>query len=191
MNAADYPDGLDIDAQYVTTGQYGPGFNTQMEVLMNFAAEAGMRMIPKPVGFTTDWRPKVADSQGDFSGISFRIFPEGSSDWGDRLFSVYNLEGGLNYTGLFNADTSAWKEGDPELTEIIEKVRAEFDTDTRVELIKEFQRLDAPEMYRPRFPGSAARLTSAWPVVRNERVFIRTEIPYVGQWLDATQPPLA
>jgi hypothetical protein len=70
-------------------------------------------------------------------------------------------------------------------------VRGDFDTDTRIELIKEFQRLDAPEMYRPWFPGSAAGVTSAWPVVRNERVFVRTEIPYVGQRLDPTQPPLA
>ena len=188
--AAGYANGLDIDAQYVTTGQYGANFNRQVEVIMAFAREAGMRMTTKAVDFNTDWRPKVADSQGDFEGISFRIFPEGSSDWGDRLFSVYHPDGGLNYTGLFNTDTSSWKNGDSRLTEIIEKVRSEFDTEKRRELIKEFQRLDAPEMYRPRFPGSAASLGIVWPVVRNERVLVGSDIAFVGQWLDPTRPPL-
>ena len=168
--AAGYPSGLDVDAQYVTTGQYGADFNKQVEIIMNFAREAGIRMTTKPVGFATDWRPKVADTQGDFDGISFRIFPEGSQDWGDRLFSVYHPEGGLNYTGLYNQDTSSYKKGDPKLTEIVEKVRREFDQDARVALIEDFQRLDAPEMYRPRFPGSAAALSVIWPVIRNRRV---------------------
>ena len=190
VSAAGYANGLDIDAQYVTTGQYGANFNRQVEVLMNFAREAGMRMTTKPVDFSTDWRPKIADSAGDFEGISFRIFPEGSQDWGDRLYSVYHPKGGLNYTGLFNTDTSTWKNGDPKLTEIIEKVRSEFETPKRVELIKEFQRLDAAEMYRPRFPGSAAGLGIVWPVVRNERVEVGGDIAYVGQWLDPTKPPL-
>jgi peptide/nickel transport system substrate-binding protein len=188
--AAGYPNGLDIDAQYVTTGQYGANFNNQVEIIMSFARDAGMRMTTKPVGFTTDWRPAVADTQGDFDGISFRIFPEGSQDWGDRLFSVYHPQGGLNYTGLFNTDTSSWKQGDPRLTQIIEKVRAEFDSNTRRSLIEDFQRLDAPEMYRPRFPGSAAALSAVWPVIRNHRVWVGGDIDYLGLWLDPTKPPL-
>jgi ABC-type transport system substrate-binding protein len=191
VSAAGYPSGLDIDAQHITTAQYGPNFTRQVEVIMNFAREAGMRMTTKPVDFATDWRPKIADIQGDFEGISFRIFPEGSQDWGDRLYSVYHPQGGPNYTGLFNTDTSSYKNGDPKLTEIIEKVRSEFDTPKRVELIKEFQRLDAVEMYRPRFPGSAATLGLVWPVVRNERVEVGADIAYVGQWLDPTKPPIA
>jgi hypothetical protein len=31
-----------------------------------------MKMVTSPVSFTTEWRPKVADAQGDFEGISFR-----------------------------------------------------------------------------------------------------------------------
>ncbi len=183
--AAGYANGLDIDAQYVTTGQYGASFNRQVEVVMNFAREAGMRMATKPIDFNTDWRPKVADSQGDFEGISFRTFPEGSQDWGDRLYSVYHPKGGLNYTGLYNTDTSTWKNGNPKLTDIIEKVRAEFDTPKRQALINDFQRLDAAEMYRPRFPGSAASLGLVWPVIRNERVEVGGDIAYLGQWLES------
>jgi ABC-type transport system substrate-binding protein len=189
--AAGYANGLDIDAPYVTTGQYGANFNRQVEVVMNFAREAGMRMNAKPIDFNTDWRPKVADTQGDFEGISFRIFPEGSSDWGDRLYSVYHPKGGLNYTGLFNTDTSSWKNGDPKLTEIIEKVRTEFDTGKRQDLIKEFQRAEALEMYRPRFPGSAAGIDVVWPVVRNQGVEPGADIAYVGQWLDPSKPPIS
>ena len=187
--AAGNAGGEAIDAHYVTTGQYGANFNRQVEIIINFANEAGMKLQARPIDFGTDWRPKVADAQGDFAGISFRIFPEGSQDWGDRLYSVYHPKGGLNYTGLFNADNSTWKNGDPKLTEIIEKVRTEFDTAKRQALIKEFQQLDAPEMYRPRFPGSAASLALVWPVVRNEGVNVGADIAYVGNWLDQTQPP--
>jgi peptide/nickel transport system substrate-binding protein len=188
--AAGYPAGIDVDAQYVTTGQYGADFNKQVEIIMNFARDAGIRMETKPVGFTTDWRPRVADAQGDFDGISFRIFPEGSQDWGDRLFSVYHPDGGLNYTGLFNQDTSTYRKGDPKLNEIIEKVLKEFDQDTRISLVNEFQRLDAVEMYRPRFPGSAAGLSIIWPVIRNHRVEVGGDIDYVGLWLDPSRPPI-
>jgi ABC-type transport system substrate-binding protein len=189
LAAAGMANGLDVDAWYVTTGQYGANFNRQVEIIMNFAREAGINMQAKPIDFNTDWRPRVADTQGDFSGISFRIFPEGSQDWGDRLYSVYHPKGGLNYTGLFNTDNSTYKNGDPKLNEIIEKVRTEFDTPKRQALIKEFQQVDAPEMYRPRFPGSAASLALVWPIVRNEGVYTSADIAYVGNWLDPTQPP--
>ena len=188
--AAGFANGLDIDSQYVTTGQYGANFNRQVEIIINFAREAGMRINAKPIDFNTDWRPKVADTQGDFPGISFRTFPEGSQDWGDRLYSVYHPKGGLNYTGLYNTDTSSYKNGDPKLTDIIEKVRSEFDTAKRQEMIKEFQRIDAAEQYRPRFPGSAASLGITWPVIRNEGVYTGADIAYAGQWLDPTKAPL-
>src|SRR3954465_1971368 len=141
--------GVETDAYYVTTGQYGANFNRQVEILINFANEAGMKLSAKPIDFNTDWRPKVADTMGDFPGISFRTFPEGSQDWGDRLYSVYHPKGGINYTGLFNTDNSTWKNGDPKLNEIIEKVRTECDAPKRQALIKEFQQLCAPDVSRP------------------------------------------
>ena len=81
ISAAGNAGGEPVDAYYVTTGQYGANFNRQVEILINFANEAGMKLQAKPIDFNTDWRPKVADTMGDFPGISFRTFPEGSQDW--------------------------------------------------------------------------------------------------------------
>ena len=191
VSAAGYPNGVDVDAQYITTSEYGPDFVTQVGIILNFARDAGIRSTTKPVGFATDWRPKIADNQGDFEGLSFRIFPEGITDPPERLFLTYHPDAGILYTGFFSEDSS-FRKGDPKLTDMINKARAEFDSQKRISITQDIQRYEAAQMYKPRLPGGASNFSLVWPAVRNELVFHGGlgMIPYAYQWLDATKAPL-
>jgi ABC-type transport system substrate-binding protein len=191
VSAAGNPSGIDIKAQYVTTGEYGTDFNSKVETLMNFAREAGMNMRTVPVNFNTDWRPKVADALGDFEGISFRAGAAGTqiADVVEGAFAYYHYQGGVNYTGFFSPN-SAFQKGDPRLNEILEKARAEFDQKKSMALMHELQKIMADEQYMLHFPGSASDFDLAWPVIRNQNVFTG-DLMHVGVWLDPSRPPLA
>ena len=187
--AAGHANGIEIKAQYVTTGEYGTDFNKRVETLMNFGRAVGLNMNTVPVGFSTDWRPKVADALGDFEGLSFRAGAAGSqiADVGEGAFAYYHYQGGVNYTGFFSEDSS-FQKGDPRLNDLLEKVRAEFDEKKRISMMHDFQRIMADAQYMLHFPGSASSFTMSWPAVRNQEVFTG-DLPYLSKWLDMTKPP--
>lgn len=186
--AAGFTGGLSIDAAYVTTGQYGPSFNPEIEILLGFLSEAGFKPQVVPVNWNTDWRPRYADSQGDFEGVSFRLALDGSHPAvPEKLYLGYHHEGGLLYTGFFS-DGSGFQKGDPKLEAIIEKARAEFDVAKQHDLVNEFQRLEAETQYRPRFPGIATTFKLGWPTVQNDNVF-RGDLPFKNVWIDSTKAP--
>ena len=188
--AAGHANGLDIKAQYVTTGEYGTDFNAKVETLMNFGRVVGLNMSTVPVGFSTDWRPKVADAKGDFEGISFRSGAAGSqiADVGEGAFAYYHHEGGVNYTGFFSED-SAFQKGDPRINSLLENIRTEFDQKRRISMMHEVQRIMADAQYMIHFPGSASSFNMSWPVVSNQQVYTG-DLPHVDKWLDTSKPPL-
>jgi ABC-type transport system substrate-binding protein len=189
--AAGHPSGVDIKAQYITTGEYGTDFNARVETLMNFGRAVGLNLRTVPVNFNTDWRPKVADALGDFEGISFRAGAAGTqiADVVEGAFAYYHYQGGVNYTGFFSPNSS-FQKGDPRLNEILEKARGEFDQKKSMSLMHEMQQILAEEQYMLHFPGSASEFDLAWPTVRNQNVFTG-DLSHVGLWLDQTRPPVA
>jgi peptide/nickel transport system substrate-binding protein len=190
VGAAGFPNGLEIKAQYVTTGEYGTDFNAKVETLMNFGRAVGLNMSTVPVGFSTDWRPKVADSRGDFEGISFRSGAAGNqiADVGEGAFAYYHYQGGVNYTGFFD-ESSSFQQGDQKVNELLEKIRVEFDQRQRISMMHEVQRIMAEAQYMIHFPGSASTFTMSWPATGNQAVYTG-DLPHVNKWLDTTKAPI-
>jgi len=186
VSAAGFPNGLDVKAQYITTGEYGPEFNNQVETILNFTRAAGFNMKTVPVGFNTDW-PKISDSAGDFEGVSFRSAGATPPDGAESVYAVLHPEGGSYYTGLFSADSS-YQKGDPRINELLEKTRTEYDEKKRISLIHDVQRMAAEAQYVVRVPGSANALSLSWPALQNEQVY-QGELAHIGQWADLTKPP--
>ena len=96
--------------------------------------------------------------------------------------------GGVTYTGFFS-EGSSFQKGDPEITALLEKTRAEFDQQKRIDIINQVQRLHAERQYVIRTPGGMSTRSIEWPVIQNEGVNV-DELRFVGQWLDPTQAPL-
>jgi ABC-type transport system substrate-binding protein len=187
--AAGFPNGLDIEAHYINSSNYGLDFQKRVEVILNMAAEAGLKTTYFPADFVTDWVPKYQDAKGDFPGISARNLASGNPDVGEKSIQVFTPEAGILYTGFFSPDSS-FQKGDPKMTSLLMKTRAEFDQDKRVGLIKDFQRMAAETQYIVYVPGAASSFTLAWPVLRNQNILQGETVPYVHQWLDPAKPPL-
>jgi peptide/nickel transport system substrate-binding protein len=187
--AAGFPSGLDAEVYHITTGEYGTDFVRYVETYKNFATEAGIRLKSVAVNYATEWK-NYSDSKGDFPGMSFR--GAGGNNAPDIPETMVRLLhptlGGVTYTGFFS-EGSSFQKGDPEITALLEKTRAEFDQQKRIDIINQVQRLHAERQYVIRTPGGMSTRSIEWPVIQNEGVFV-DELRFVGQWLDPTQAPL-
>ena len=189
VSAAGFPDGLELKAQYPLDG-YSAAYRSRTEVIISFAAEIGLTLTVTPIGFTTDWRPKVANAQGDFEGISFRPDQTGGLPHPvEFMYAGFHYQAGSGYTGFFSEDSS-FQQGDPRLNDILTEARSEFDVEAQQELLHEMQRIVADEMYIVRFPGSSNAFTMSWPAVRNMAVW-EGDTTLRNMWLDPTRAPLA
>ena len=188
VSAASLPPNQEIKAQYPLTG-YSAEYRKHVDVVMSFAAEAGFKLVVSPVSFTTEWRPKVADNNGDFEGISFRPDATGGLPHPVEFMNAgFHHEAGAGYTGFFPS-TSSYQKGDPRLDDILSKARREFDDKKQQEGIHEMQKIVADEMYIVRMPGSANTFTMSWPVVRNQQVW-QGDTTLRNMWLDPSKQPL-
>lgn len=189
LSAAGYPNGLDVVSHSITTSDYGIDFPKWNEVMMGMALEAGIRTTVDPPSFTTDWRPKYADSKGNFPGISFIILPNANGDAGGWLFSVFNSKGGA-YKG-FDANGKVAGAGDPYLDDLTVKILREFDQKKRWALAWDLQKYEAKTQYMPQAPGGASGLLLNWPAISNFRVNRGFSLlSYLYYWLDETQAPV-
>lgn len=189
LTAAGYPNGIDLDAHYPTTGNYGADFNKQVDILIGFAQEAGIRLQTVHSDFGTEWPQKYRDAQGDFDGIAFRLSGASHPDIPEKVYSQFSLNGGVHYTGFFSSDSS-FQKGDARMESLLEQTRIEFNAEKRIKLIQDFQRLEAAAQYMPRFPGGSNSFSIYWPTVQNFNVW-RGDLNYLGVWIDPTEPPYA
>lgn len=187
LTAAGFANGLDVDANYVTTGEYGANFDKNIQIILGMARDVGIRAKINSVNFNTDWRPKYANARGDFDGISF-IVDSGGPDPGEFFFSHYHHNGFL-FMG-FDKDGTGSFAGDPQMDDYCVRLRHEFDTAKRQAIGYELQRYDAQQQYYPLFPGGASGFALSWPAVQNYGVFQGDSRYYFYEWLDASKAPL-
>ncbi|HEX5140020.1 MAG TPA: hypothetical protein VFX19_03685, partial [Dehalococcoidia bacterium] len=94
---------------------------------------------------------------------------------------------------------SAGHKGDPQLDDLTNRMRLEFDEKKRMQLGYDIQRQVAAKMYFIAFPGGANGFDLAWPAVRNRMVYVDdvarpvgvTTTTNGGVWLDKTKAPFA
>jgi ABC-type transport system substrate-binding protein len=185
--AAGFPNGIDVDSYWITSGNYGRELNKWTESIFGMVLEAGIRVAIHSVNFAAEWRPNYTLARGNFEGIS-NIQDSGPPDLGAYLYSHYHPNGAL-FMG-FSDDGRSTFAGDPYLTDLCAKLRTEFDTQKRIAMAKDLQRYDAKKQYYPRYPGGSNTFLLAWPALRNYQAYQGTtaEIYY---WIDPTKAPLA
>ena len=194
LSAAGYPNGVDVNAIYVATFQYGTTFPNQAQIQVGFANDAGFKTKILNPDYQTEWLPKYYYGKGGFSGIALGADnPE--PDPGVFMFARFHPSG-PRFKG-FSPDGSDPSKGDPQVTAMIDKIRQEFDTDKRKQIAKEYQQYMAKAMYAVPFPGQAAGFSLTWPCVGNAGVFLSGSQYAAGMetvihlWLDTTKPPIS
>jgi ABC-type transport system substrate-binding protein len=191
VSAAAGAAGVQADAHYILTNQYGRDFQKQIEVLMQMGAEAGIKLTTVPSDYNVDWDPKyrAAKPPGNFDGVAW-INMTLSEEPGAWLFSVFNSKGAL-FKG-FDPDGKSNFNGDPAMEDLTVKLKSEFDTQKRWALAHDLQRLEAKKQYMTPFPGGASGYLLAWPALQNFRVYRGIQqLPELYYWIDSKKKPLA
>jgi ABC-type transport system substrate-binding protein len=159
-----------------------------IEVLLQMAQEAGFRIKAVPENYATSYRNNYRDVRGDFAGTSFvRVSLTNEADPTNRFYAQYHSTGDL-FKG-FDVNGRVPGAGDPQLDDLVVKMRREFDLDKRIAIGHEVQRRDAQKQYYIRFPGGAETFSMAWPAVANYGVY-RGGLPQWMYWIDDSKAPL-
>jgi ABC-type transport system substrate-binding protein len=167
LAAAGYPDGLDIISNEAAGTNYCLSYAPQLEAIHGMVADAGFRIERLQHQAPAPWNADFRDSHGYFEGVAFRLTPV-PSEPRDALFSLYNVNGSLNYGFDPDGVGSTSKEdapGDPYADEITTKIRQTFDSDEAIALAHELQQYLCGKQYFSRALGSATSVIVAWPAV--------------------------
>jgi peptide/nickel transport system substrate-binding protein len=188
MTAAGFANGVEVVNTYWTSGEGGPDFPRNVEVLCDMAREVGFRFTTNVLAFSNEYSPRYRDSKGRFEGISYKFGPSGGGEDAIGRLVFFNHSKGGGYSGFDPAGRGDFS-GDPVIDDLLDKAKAEADVERRKSIAHDVQRHLAKTAYHPRWPAAATGFELAWPAVRNYRVWDRDPRPNYYFWLDETLPP--
>jgi peptide/nickel transport system substrate-binding protein len=198
MSAAGFPNGVDTELFYNQGSQYGSTYTRVAEVLVSMFSDGGIRARQSPKDYQTDYLPNyyyayAAGNTKGFNGIIYgaeRSYPTLSS----QLYATMH-RAGPRFHGMTPNGERAW-EGDPQVNQMIERIRTEFDLERQQDLSQEFARFMTGKAYNVPFPFDALGYGLYWPAIGNLQVFDT----FVGGnavsetalhwWVDDSKPPV-
>jgi peptide/nickel transport system substrate-binding protein len=196
MAAAGFANGLEVTSTTPSQNAYGPDYNTQLEVLENFARDVGMKVSRKEIDYTSDFIPNYRNAKGNHEGWAQKIGPGFVASALGRIAYEFWSKGGDNFYG-FSASGKNDGSGDPQVDRMIEAGQAEFDNAKRRKITQDLQRYLAEKMYLVTWPGAANSWVMAWPALQNVRVFQDyrgigndATLTPIFWWLDDTKAPM-
>jgi peptide/nickel transport system substrate-binding protein len=193
LAAAGYPNGVSVDSIYIGGTQLGSDFQRRVGVMDTFTQDVGFKVSPKVIDYTAEYVPILRDSNGKFEGWGYRAGGSPANDAVAYLSTLYHSKyGGPGFLG-FDVNGKGDGSGDPEIDSALNKARAETDSNKRLALVHDVQRMLAKHMYMvPAVPGQATGFQVAWPALANFQAFQgdrRTQAFH--WWIDTTKAPLA
>jgi len=197
LAAAGYSDGPEMISNYAVggIGLYGPDYVKYVDIWEGMAKDAGFKVTRKEINYTTDFLPKIRDSQGVFGGHSYKTGPPPpTSDPVNQLTYEYSKAGGSGFHG-FDLGGKGDASGDPYIEDQLHKARLEADVEKRRSIVFDVQRYLAEQQYCIQYPGGSTPYSVQWPALRNYRVFfggdgLTNVTNYMNWWVDDAQPPL-
>jgi ABC-type transport system substrate-binding protein len=153
---------------------FGPIYTSQVEVMDQFAREIGFELEAFPLDYNLDYLPKVVTKQGHFEvpdmGWAYAIGAVTSPDPTDLWVWRFYSKGGVT-SGSIGLGTDGGPAADAEIDSLTEKAIAEFDSEKRLAIIQDLQRIASQHTYAVAQPGQAAEFWLAQPTIRNFYVF--------------------
>jgi ABC-type transport system substrate-binding protein len=194
LAAAGYANGVDVISSYNSGPQFGADFQRQVGVCDEFAKEAGFRIKPNLIDYTSQYLTSYRDSHGKYDGWLYRAGGAPANDAAAYFSTLFHSKfGGPGFLG-FDTGGKGDSSGDSALESMLEKARIEIDTNKRKDLISDIQRYLAKAVYAiPHEPGDATIFYTAWPAVQNFQTFQGDRrgatAAVFSWWLDETQAP--
>lgn len=157
LEAAGYPNGVDIDTWWHTGPNYGAQYVESAQIFNDMLQRSGLfRVRPHPITYqeylTTVWQKR------DFSGLALVLPWTGVDDDFDAgLYAMFHRKSGDLFRGL----------PDDQLEAMLDRQRAELDVGRRTQLMHELQRYLARKMYVIPTEGVYDVFNFVHPWVRN------------------------
>jgi ABC-type transport system substrate-binding protein len=153
---------------------FGPIYTSQVEVMDQFAREIGFELEAFPLDYNLDYLPKIVTKQGHFEipdmGWAYAIGAVTSPDPTDLWVWRFYSKGGVT-SGSIGLGTDGGPPADPDIDSLVEKAIAEFDSEKRLEINHDLQRIASGHAYAIAQPGRAAEFWLAQPTIRNFFVY--------------------
>ena len=201
MSAAGHPNGLEVDYNFLSTGQFGVVYNRVSEIYAGMLRDGGFRLRMNGMEFN-NWVDNIsqgyrakeykAGTRKGFNGIGM----QGERGYPTAAVLVYNQfnTAGQGYRGT-SPDGRNVADGDPKLQDWTVKINQEFDAQKQQALTHDLIRYVTGMAYYMPQPSSTKPYSLWWPVLQNNGAFTAypgTSIWQVRQnwWIDQTKPPL-
>jgi ABC-type transport system substrate-binding protein len=181
QQAAGYGSGVDYTQSFGTIARHTASFGQHLDILIGMARDSLLwRPRINEIDYDTEWNTNFRNNKGRFSGMAF-IFDTGESDPANDLYSHYH-PAGSRYFGP--------EGGDKTMSDMLDKMVAEFDNKKRQDLAHDVLRYEGGRMFQPR-PGGASGFRITWPALRNKDVWRdENQGRYLSTlWLDQTKRP--
>lgn len=153
---------------------FGPIYASQVEVMDQFAREIGFEVEAFPLDYNLDYLPKVVTKLGHFEvpdmGWAYAIGAVTSPDPTDLWVWRYYSKGGVS-SGQLGLGSDGGPPADAEIDSMVEKAIGEFDSEKRLQIIQDLQRLASAQIYNVPQPGQAAEFWLGAPQIRNFFVY--------------------
>jgi ABC-type transport system substrate-binding protein len=183
---------------YTVQAVFPPPYTQETEVMDQFAREIGLGIVSNPLDYNLDYLPNYVTKQGQFSGILYGIGATTSPDPTDYFVWKFWSRSGPTSGALGFGGTDGNKgdmSGDPQVDQLIENAKAEFDAEKRVTIIQDLQKSLAAQAYTIPRPGFADSFQLAWPAIMNfatfqgdSRVVLMGTNGITSYWYDTTRP---
>jgi peptide/nickel transport system substrate-binding protein len=201
MAAAGFANGVEVDFNFLSTGQFGAVYNRVAEIYAGMLREGGFRLRMNGMEFN-NWvdnisqgyraAPYKAGQKKGFLGIGM----QGERGYPTAAVLAYNQfnTAGQGYRGM-TPDGRNVADGDPKCQDLTLKINAEYDTKKQIALVHELTRYATGMAYYIPQASAAKAFSLWWPAVSN----IGAETAYPGTniwqtranwWIDTTKPPL-
>lgn len=165
LTAAGFPNGIDTEFRYISTGEYGSLFPKYCEVFKGMLEDGGQFKLQQiNPDYQTEYLPKIYYGKGDFKGIAVGASTE-YPDVDGYMFAYYHTQGPRQKVAFMAQGGDAKSDG------LIEAQRKELDFNKRIAIIKEWQSYMATKFLMVPFPGQATTYSLYWPWIGNVGVY--------------------
>jgi ABC-type transport system substrate-binding protein len=194
LSAAGYASGFAYNSAWPNFPLFGPQFPQQMEVIMSFNREIGLKPTSEPIDYNLRYLPDFVTKRGQHEGIVFTLGAVSSSDPVDYYVWRYYSKSGSTSGAIFGDIGSGDGAGDPKVDDYIDKAKAEFDAKKQAVILSDLQKYLAGQQYAVTSPGLATQFSLAWPAVQNYLALQGDSRAinsfYYTWWLDDTKAPI-
>ncbi|HLF78950.1 MAG TPA: ABC transporter substrate-binding protein [Dehalococcoidia bacterium] len=195
LSAAGYANGFSYPSAWPNFPLFGPQFPQQMEVIMSFNREIGLKPESVPIDYNLKYLPDFVTKRGQHEGVVFTLGAVSSPDPVDFYVWRYYSKSGATSGAVFGDIGSGDGAGDPKVDELIEKAKAEFDAKKQGVILSDLQKYLAGMQYAISSPGLGTSFSLAWPCVQNYLTFQgdsrgAPNSVYYTMWVDDTKAPI-